>query len=279
MAKVLLAVDLSYQMYRASASHSNLSSVHGVFTGGLYGFLQSIAKAIRETNSTHVVACRDSKPYLRTRDYPAYKQVRKKSQDPELRKMFDETEPLVLELLSIVGVPVWSVPGFESDDLIAHAATTHRSRFTRIIAASNDSDLYQLFSKNSEFSVYRDSAITAITADRLRTKTGLSPDEFMLASALQGTHNDIEGIKGVGEITASKAVKDAAVMRKYRDSHGHIIDRNLALIKLPHPEFPRQASLPTRTGKFDQRTLYRWLSTYDIDCTLSMVNAFEQIDN
>lgn len=275
MRRVLLTVDLSYQIYRAAASHPGLTASGGEYTGGVYGFAMSLAKAIRETGATDCVACADSKPYLRSRDYPEYKQVRKTAMDPELRRLYDESEPLVLDLLRVVGIPVWGVPGFESDDLSASVVRRHACRYARIYAASNDSDLNQLLDAPS-FAVYRDSLRTATTAASLLASTGLSPAQFMLASALQGTHNDIEGIKGVGAKTAAKVVRDPSLLRHYRAAHGAVIDRNLALIRLPHPELPRQA-VPARTGPFNVRALYRWCSRLDIDTTLSMVNSFEQI--
>lgn len=249
-----------------------------LYTGGLYGFLQSFGKAVRETRATDVLICLDSKPYRRSLTYPDYKQLRKLSADDGLLELKQLSGTLILELLALMGVPVWAVPGFESDDLIAATVEAHRSRFVRIYAQSNDSDLYQLLHRPG-FAVYRDDIKTVVDDARLHRTTGLTPSEFMLATALMGTHNDIEGIKGVGEKTSAKIVKDPMLLRKYRDSHGELIERNLGLIKLPHPEFPRDVRIPQRSRGASSRELYRWLARYDIDCTLQMVNAFEQIDN
>ena len=274
--RFLLCVDLSYQVYRASAAHPMLTC-RDMFTGGLYGFLMTLAKTIRETHATHIVFCQDQKPYLRSRDYPEYKQLRKKNVDDELLKRHKESMGYVLKLLGELGLPVWGLPGFESDDLIAHAVKKYRHRFTRICAATNDSDLFQwLWVPN--FYVYTKDATNVIAEDDLLRTTGLTPAEFMLATALQGTHNDIAGIPNVGPKTATKAVKDASLLRKYRESHGDVIDRNLALIQLPHPEFPGITSLPEYRGGFNQRDFVRALSFYDIDVTMSMINAFEQLE-
>ena len=277
MRSVLLCIDASYQIYRACASHSSLADRHDRFTGGLYGFLQSFGKMVRETEASHVVMCRDSKPYLRSREYPAYKQLRKKSKDDDLYQLYLETEPMVLDLLREMGVPIWEVAGFEADDLAAYAVTRlRRSAFDQIISASNDSDLYQLLDA-PHYAVYSDSLANLMTRSKLLKKTGLTPSEFMLATALQGTHNDIEGIPRVGEKTAFRAVKDPALLRKLRDGYGPVIDRNLGLIKLPHPEMPR-CELPRSAAIFNRQRLYRWLADYDIDVTLSMVSAFEQLE-
>lgn len=274
--RFLLCVDLSYQVYRAAAAHPMLTC-RDRFTGGLYGFLMTLAKTIRETSATDIVFCQDVKPYLRSRDYPDYKQLRKKNADDELLKRYTESMALVLALLEEFNLPLWGVPGFESDDLIGHVVSKYRHRFTRIYAATNDSDVFQWLWVDN-FAIYTKDVATIITGYDLWQAHGLSPEQFMLSTALQGTHNDIAGIPNVGPKTAAKAVKSEALLRQYRASHGAIIDRNLKLIKLPHAEFPSDARIPVYLGGFDHRAFTRWLGRYDIDTTMSMVNAFEQLE-
>ena len=276
-ARTLLAVDLSYQIYRASAAHPMLTSGRH-FTGGLYGFMTTVAKMIRETDATDVVFCADVKPYLRSQLYPEYKQLRKKRADDELLKMFKSSYLLVTDLLQEWGHPIWGLPGFESDDLIAHAATQYRHRYKAIYAASNDSDLFQLL-WIPNFFIYTKDVATIHSGHSLRVAHGCTPAEFMLSTALQGTHNDVAGIPKVGPVTALKAIKDPVLMRTLREKHASIIDRNLKLIKLPHDQFPRDATIPKVIGIFDQRLMIRTLGRYDIDVTQSMLQSFEQIHN
>jgi len=272
---ILLAVDLSYQVYRAAAAHPLLTS-RRVFTGGLYGFLTTFAKMMRETRATHVAICSDRKPYVRSKTYPEYKKLRKARADDELLKMFNQSMTLVTQVLQDCGLTIWGVPGFESDDLVAHCVKQYRHRFEHIYAASNDSDLYQLLTAPN-FSIYTKDLLGAITAATLMKKQGMTPAQFMLTTALTGTHNDVAGIDKVGPVTAKKAVFDPAVMRTMRAKHADIIDRNLAIIKLPHAEFPVTTRLPVYVGGFDKRKFYQALSQYDIDPTQSMVSAFEQL--
>lgn len=271
----LLAVDLSYQSYRASAAHPTLSS-GDTFTGGLYGFLVALASAIRATGARSVVVCQDRKPYRRSLTYPEYKQLRKKTQDEELVKRHKLSMSLILEMLDVVGLPAWGIDGYESDDLVAHCVRSPGAQVDEVVAASNDSDLYQLFDDPS-FKVYRKDG-DIMNGVRLWKETGLSPSQFMLATALMGTHNDIAGIPRVGEKTAIKAVLDPALMRTYRASHGELIERNLSLIKLPHPDFPTRARIPSRGRRFELRAFYRWCAQYDIEATAPMISALEQLD-
>jgi len=275
MSKILLCTDLSYQVYRASAAHPMLTS-RRIFTGGLFGFMTTLAKTIRETRATEVVFCTDQKPYLRSLIYPEYKLLRKQSKDDELLKMFKQSMELVLEVLDALGFEPWGIPGFESDDLIGHATYKYRHRYDWIYAASNDSDLFQLLTIPN-FAIYSKSIADITTGKSLMEKTRLTPEQFTLMTALTGTHNDIAGIERVGPVTAKKAVLDPSAMREQRAKHAALIDRNMALIKLPHADFPRGACLPPKPRGFNPRALYKSLGVYDIDCTNAMVNAFEQI--
>ena len=272
--KRLLLVDMSYQSYRASAANPNLTS-DGRFTGGLYGFFSTLGKMVRESNATALVVGMDMKPYLRSSEFPDYKMIRKKAQDPELVARHKATMEQLHEVLPKLGVPMWGVPGFEFDDLVGHAVRKYRHRYEAIMAASNDSDLFQLLNAQNFYIVASDWK-DAWTAKRVMDKHGLTPDEYMLATALTGTHNDLPGIHRVGEGKAFAAVKEPGKLRALMDQHRAIVERNLKLIKLPHAEFPWAERIPMATQAFDARAMYRALGKYDIDVTMSMSNALER---
>jgi 5'-3' exonuclease len=190
--------------------------------------------------------------------------------------MYTQSMALVLEVLANLGFEPWGVNGFESDDMIGHAVQKYRGRFDSIYAASNDSDLFQLLNAPN-FYIYAKDYLSCTSGKTLLRDAGLTPDQFMMMTAITGTHNDLAGIDRVGPVTAKKAIFDPSIMRALRDKHASIIDRNLKLIKLPHPQFPREITLPKKPHGFNSRDLYKSLGLYDIDVTNSMVQAFEQI--
>lgn len=276
--RVLLVVDVSYQCYRAAAAHPQLKDINDNFTGGIYGFFMTLAKAVRETKATDLILCLDVKPYVRSRIYPEYKMIRKKAADPELTARAALTKKQVQQAMAELGWESWGVQGFESDDLIGFIVRRDRHRYDAIYAMANDSDLYQLMDIPN-FHLYAKDILDIWNGRRLADDLGLTPHQYMLATALTGTHNDIAGIRGVGPVTAYKAVKDPALLRGYTHMHGAMIERNLALIKLPHAELPRRLDVPKRWRAHgsDRRTLYRVLGDYDIDTTAAMVDSFEQL--
>lgn len=271
----LLLIDLSYQTYRAAAAHPNLTS-EGRFTGGLYGFLQFFGKAVRETGATRVVFACDTKPYRRSAEYPDYKRLRRKERDPELAARQDESMAQVRELLYRLGFYLSGAPGFESDDVIADLGLRYRHRFPAVWAASSDSDLFQLLWVPN-FAIYRTDARTAVRGADLVDCRGrpTTPQQYMLATALMGTHNEVAGIEGVGEKTAFDAAHDPAKLRQLMDRHRDVVERNLRLIALPHRELPKMA-LPEH-GRYDPRALYRELGRYDIETTDAVARAFDAV--
>lgn len=275
MSRRLLAVDLSNQVWRNLHANWALRNKAGTFTGGLFGFLTSIAAYVRDVKATDVVICRDMKPYVRSLEYPQYKALRAKLIDEDTRAAFEASMVQVLGVIDVLGLPVMAAPGFESDDCIARLVDQHRNRFELIVAASNDSDLHQLL-VTPNFKVMGKGFAQAVDADILFANTGLTPEQFTITLALQGTHNDIEGIPGVGPVTAARAIRDPALMRRMREQHLDLINRNLRLIKLPHPDFPA-LGIPLRSRRFDARAFYRYLAPFDITATRTMLDAFESV--
>lgn len=274
--KKLLCVDLSNQAYKASAAHPTLSS-DGVFTGGLYGFMIAIAKAVGDTGATSIVLCTDSKPYRRTRLYPEYKLLRANTKDPVLAENANTTIAQVRELVKVVGWPIWSVPSFESDDLVAHTVIHYRHRYHNIIAMSNDSDLYQLF-QWKHFQLYKGKK-GLYTRNDYDKEWGLPANQLVLALAMCGTHNEVEGIKGIGPVTARKMLlNDPAKYRATRERHLAVIERNESLIKLPHPDFPTTAQLPPYTCEYDERALQRFCARYEIQLQRWQSENFEKLN-
>lgn len=273
---VLLAVDLSNQTYRACAVNGHLTSASEEFTGGLYGFLVSLAKAIVDTEATHCFVAMDMKPYKRSELYPAYKELRKKAADPVLKAKVEIAKVQIEKALQILGIPAIGVPGYEADDIIGHLITQNRHRFKRLVAMANDSDLFQLL-KYGNVSVHRKGGGDVINAKMLMRLTGLTPEQHSLVTALTGTHNDVAGIPGVADKTAIKIMRDPVLMEKYRKTHGDVIERNLKLIKLPYDGFPLEMSLPGPTRSFVPRDLYRFFAPYDITATKNMLDAFEKV--
>jgi 5'-3' exonuclease len=273
MKRRLLLIDLSNQAYKAAASHPHLTN-GDVFTGGLYGFICAVAKAIAVTGATSICLCEDRKPYIRSQTYPEYKSLRKNTKDPVLVEKVNTTVQQVRKLCEITGWPIWSIPTFESDDLVAHAVMFNRHRFEKIIAMSNDSDLYQLFEYKC-FEVYKGKSGIYDKDDFLKDFPNIPPAYWVRMLAITGTHNEVAGVSGVGPATAMKIMNDPERSRAFHKEHASLIKRNIELITLPHKAFPKDAQLPPK-GVYNERALVRFCSQYSIQLQRWMGENFER---
>lgn len=271
----LLAVDLSNQLYRACAANATLSSGR-TFTGGLYGFIMQVQKAIAITEADSIVLCRDTKPYKRSETYPEYKALRANTKDPDLVERVAQTVPLINQLAEVLGWPIWAIQGFESDDLIAYCMSQHRHRFSRIVAMSNDSDLFQFY-RWPQFAVYRGGKKGLQDRVDYDRDWGIDPQDMPLLLSIMGTHNEVAGIEGIGPVRARALIENPRDLRKLRQQHGALIDRNLGLIQLPHPEFPKDTRIPRINKPFHQRSFLRFCSQYDIDASQATCEVFAQL--
>ena len=213
----ILAVDLSNQVYKAVHGFRALSS-DGVFTGGLYGFLRMVSRAILVTGANRVVICVDRKPYKRSLVYPEYKQIRAKASDPEIAEDAKISQSMVVRALQALRIPIWEAAGYEADDLAGVLVRKNHHRFDQIISMSGDGDLFQLLDTEN-YSIFAGASVGARRVgkssppDVIHTPrsfaasySGMTSAQFVEYLALQGTHNDVAGIYGVGPAKAAAAV-------------------------------------------------------------------------
>lgn len=277
--RVLLLVDTKNQTYRACAVHSALRSGR-TFTGGLYGVLMGVSRAIKDVGATSVAFATDAGPYARKLDYTEYKGDRDKDKDEALLMQATSSVALIKEFLTHVTIPFWSVRGYEYDDIAAWAVTQYGPRFDRVVAMTNDSDLYQVFFSHPEFSVYRTSKEPPVdmAAFSKQYPEITSARQWVKMLAITGTHNGVPGVKGVGEKTVLKALRDKAKWRTMQTEYADMIERNEGLITLPHARFPVDPDLRLNRHSFKLRDVVDWLEGYKIKVTPTMLEALDQIN-
>jgi 5'-3' exonuclease len=274
MDKVLLLVDLNNQSYKHSAAHSMLTSGRH-FTGGLYGTLVSVMKAVREVEATHLVFCDDVKPYVRASGYTAYKGDR--AQDEILVMKHRESRTHIQSMLEHLEIPLWKSKGFECDDVMSWAVQTYRNRFDRIVAMTNDSDLYQMF-RYPNFLMYKGKDGLYGRGDFFADHPGLEFDDIVPMLAMVGTHNAVAGIPRIGPATALKILNDPLKRRKVFEEHKDLIDRNCDLIRLPHPQFIKTDDFKIVNHRINERSFIRWLSTFEIEYHNAIERAVRQLN-
>jgi 5'-3' exonuclease len=151
----------------------------------------------------HTAVCCDSGRSFRKDVSESYKATRPPSDEPMHHQI-----RLACEQLKADGFPVWSVKGFEADDLIASAV--HRAledadaaEDTFVSIASADKDLLQLVGWHVTVKSLRDGSV--IDEAAVLAKFGVRADQMRDYLTLVGDASDnIKGVKGIGPKNAAK---------------------------------------------------------------------------
>lgn len=143
--------------------------------------------------------CCDSPKSFRKELDPTYK-AQRPAQDAPLRHQMR----LTAERLKADGFPIWTVEGYEADDLIATAvARTLTIEGTRAIIATADKDLLQLVT--DRVLVKRTSDGVLVDAATVKEKFGVTPAQMGDYLCLVGDSSDnVVGAKGIGPKRAAE---------------------------------------------------------------------------
>jgi 5'-3' exonuclease len=199
-----------------------------------------IAQFIRTYGATRTYFCLDPKGgSWRKQICPTYKAHReeKLAKDPARKLAHDmattTVQDVLPELVSLMGCPNFVYPWLEADDMVAAAVALNRGKPGIMITADND--YLQLVDQNIcmvdpihslRYAPGPDGKILRYKGDGTVEQTGLDPAECLLAKAIQGdTSDNLPGLIGVGEVTATKAVQEKRVQQLLVEETGMVTPR------------------------------------------------------
>lgn len=175
----------------------------GLYTQGVYGFLNMLAKLQNDYDPRYIAVAFDTKaPTVRHIEYDAYKAGRKKM-PPELAMQF----PLLKDILAAMNIKLLEMDGFEADDIIGTIALKAEQEGLEPLIITGDKDELQLASDKISVIITRKGVSEFELYDRvaMQNKYGFPPEAFIDFKGLMGDQSDnIPGIPGVGEKTATK---------------------------------------------------------------------------
>lgn len=204
MTKTLAIIDGKSIFYRGYYAMSNLTTSDGTSVGGVYGFTAMALELMNRYQPDYVAVAWDkSKTNIRSRKkiYPQYKAGRKPA-PPD----FYAQIPILRELLSDLGWPLYEADDFEADDIIgtlANQADRHGKINTLMI--SSDLDMLQIVDHNTRLYALKRgfTDIEEFDVPALEKKYGIKKEHFLDLKALKGDSSDnIPGVPGIGEKTA-----------------------------------------------------------------------------
>lgn len=203
MENKLAIIDGSSLLYRAFyALPPTMTSPDGVPTNAVYGFLRMLLSLYRELDPAYVAVTFDKdRQTFRTEMYDGYKATRKPA-PAELVPQFD----LILEVMHVMGVAVYSLSGYEGDDVLGTLSARYEKELP-VAIVTGDRDALQLASDRTTVYLTQKgiSSMSEMTPKAVEEKYGITPSQVIDMKALMGdTADNIPGVLGIGEKTALK---------------------------------------------------------------------------
>ncbi|MDD5252251.1 MAG: DNA polymerase I [Patescibacteria group bacterium] len=215
----LLILDGHAILHRAWHALPPLSTKSGQVVSGAYGFVMTLLRAVREFHPTHLAVTFDLKEKtFRHEAYEDYKAGRQKQPEE-----FYEQVPIVEKILAQMNIPVFTSKGFEADDVIGTivSRTEADDSKMRVVIVTGDLDTLQLVSDRTSVFTMRQGFTDTVTYGpaEVEARYGLKPEQMVDYKALRGDPSDnIPGVRGVGEKTASELIREFGSVTKLYES-------------------------------------------------------------
>jgi len=210
--KKLVLLDAHAIIHRAYHALPDFATSKGEPTGALYGLVTMILKIATDLKPDYIVACYDlPKPTYRHEVYEGYKAGRAKT-DGDLVIQLEKSK----QICEVLNIPMYSLEGFEADDMLGTIVEKMKNEELDIIIASGDMDTMQLVSDGSKnggsVKVYtlKKGIKDTILYDKkaVMDRFGFEPKLLVDFKGLRGDPSDnIIGIAGIGEKSATDLIK------------------------------------------------------------------------
>lgn len=205
----LTVIDAPSLWYRAlHGVPESVTAPDGTPVNAVRGFLDLLARVVRDTQPSRLVCCLDLdwRPAFRVAAVPSYKAHR-------LGENGAEAEPaslapqvaILLDVLAALGVAVIGMPGYEADDVLGTLATRELGA---VDVVTGDRDLFQLVDDRQPVRVlYTVEKLRAYDERAVAERFGIPGRRYADFAILRGDPSDgLPGVKGVGERTAAALV-------------------------------------------------------------------------
>lgn len=247
-------IDGTYELFRSYFGAPKRLSPDGREVGATRGILGSTLALLAEPGVTHVAAAFDSViESFRNDVYPGYKTSA--GIEADLLAQF----PLAERALRSIGVTVWSMYEYETDDALATAAYRWVDDVEQVVVLTPDKDMAQLYG-HPRIVGYNVRTRTFIDRNGVVEKFGVEPESIPDYLALVGDSADgYPGLPGWGAKSA------AAVLAHYDRLEDIPLDVGLWQV----PVRGAGALAVTLRERIGEALLYRYLAQLRRDVPLA----------
>lgn len=207
MSEKIVLIDGHSILNRAFYGLPDLTNSEGLHTNAVYGFLNILFRTLEEEQPQYLAVAFDvHAPTFRHQMYADYKGTRK-PMPSELR----EQVPMLKEVLRAMDIELVEKAGYEADDILGTLAERCEKKGMEVTVVSGDRDILQLASDRIMIrmpkTVRGKTTIENYHAKEVLERYQVEPKQIIELKALMGdTSDNIPGIPGVGEKTATKLI-------------------------------------------------------------------------
>lgn len=238
--KKLILIDgnnLMFRSYYATAYSGNMmKNSKGLPTNALYGFVSMINKIIHEEKPEYMAVAFDIGKNFRREEYSFYKEGRISTPD-ELKVQM----PIARDILDKMGIKHLELAPYEADDIVGTIVKmTEADKDFASVIISSDKDLLQLISFETEVKLLKQTGFIRYNYEKFLEDYGFEPIKMIDLKALMGDQSDnIPGVKGIGEKTATKLLQEYSSLENLYDNINNIkgktkekleVDKEMAFI-------------------------------------------------
>lgn len=255
----LFLIDALNFIFRSYYAIGPITSPTGESTGGLYGFIRSLMKIMKEEKPDLLAVVFDGpdNKLSRTALYEHYKSHR--TGMPE--DLFPQLEK-ALEFCKIAKIPMLMLPGVEADDAIGSVALWAADAGHEVVICSSDKDLCQLVGpKISMLNPHKQNL--RVNREMVKELFGVFPEQMVDYLALVGDASDnIPGVEGFGPKTAATLLQEMGTLDEI----------------LAHPEkVPGEKKRQALVEQKKSALLSRQLATIQTDLEIPQEESFYRV--
>ena len=223
-----------------------LTKSDGTPTNAVYGFLNILHKYVEEENPDYLAVAFDLKAKtFRHEMFDEYKANRKGMPDELALQM-----PIIKQILRAMNIVITEQEGLEADDLIGIYSKAAEDKGINVSILTGDRDALQLVSPSVTVIIPSTSkgqtTTTRYTPKEVIDKYGVEPLALIEVKGLMGDSSDnIPGVKGVGEKTATRLIKEYGSIEKVYE---HLDDFKKSKLKTNLEEGRELAFLSRKLG-------------------------------
>ena len=291
--KKILVIDGNSIINRAYYGMRPLTTKSGKTTHAVYGMINIISRQLNAIKPDYAAVAFDLKaPTFRHKMYEGYKAGRHPTPE-DLISQFPDAK----ECLSLMGLHILELPGYEADDIQGTVAKmAHTQPDTEAYILSGDRDLLQLIDDKVTVLLATNAETKSMDEAAFRAEYGIDSRCFVDMKALMGDSSDnIPGVAGVGKKTAQTLIEnfdslegiyenidDKRISKGVRekllsDRENAFLSRTLAKICTDAPIGKTLDELKRRP--IDTRGLYRKFSELELNSLISKFGLTDSPDD